>query len=385
MRIFQSRPALRWVVPAVVVGVVGGSSLIAFTASADTALPDETAQQLLVDLQQAKVDSFSGTVVQKSDLGLPQLPGVGGGSSDTSLTSLVSGTHTLQVWAAGADKQRLAIHGTLGETDIIRNGTDVWNWSSRDNAATHMTLTGHDEKATARDLPSDAPKTPQEAADKVLAAVEPTTTVTTDPAVKVAGRPAYALVLEPKDAGSLIGQVRIAVDGEKKVPLSVQVIATDGTTVFSTEFSTVDFATPDDAYFTFNPPAGTKVTEEKAPSTDESGAAQKRAEAEQKAKAADEDTKIVGSGWSSVIVAKVDASPLAEQKSADPNAGGQNADRQGGDAAAMKQLIAALPEVSGTWGKGRLLSSKAFSVVITDDGRIAAGAVAPEALYKALG
>ena len=128
MRIFQSHPALRWAVPAIVVGVIGGTSLIAVSASAQGALPDRSAQQLLVDLQQADVDTFSGTVVQKSDLGLPQLPGVGGGS-DTSLTSLISGTHTLQIWSAGEAKQRLAIHGALGETDIIRNGTDVWNWS----------------------------------------------------------------------------------------------------------------------------------------------------------------------------------------------------------------------------------------------------------------
>ncbi len=381
MRIFQSHPALRWVVPAVVVGVVGGTSLIAVSASADTALPPESAQQLLVDLQQAKVDNFSGTVVQKSDLGLPTLPGVGGGSYDTSLTSLISGTHTLQVWASGADKQRLAIHGTLGETDIIRNGTDVWNWSSQDNAATHTTLTARDAKAAPKDLPSDAPTTPQQAADKALAAIEPTTTVTTDRDVKVADRDAYALVLTPKDAGSLIGQVRIAIDGEKKIPLSVQVIATDGTTVFESSFSSIDFATPDDAYFTFNPPSGTKMTEEKAPSVDKSEAAKKQAEAQQGAKAAQENTKVVGSGWSSVVITKADLTQPSAQSSTD----GSKSERGGGDAASMQHIIAALPQVSGSWGKGRLLSSKAFSVVITDDGRIAAGAVAPATLYAALG
>jgi len=385
MRIFESRPALRWVVPAVVVGVVGGTSLIAITASANPALPDETPQQLLVDLQQAKVDNFSGTVVQKSDLGLPELPGVGGGSSDTSLTSLISGTHTLRVWSAGEAKQRLAIQGTLGETDIIRNGTDVWNWTSRDNAATHTTLSG-DHTAAAEDLPSDAPKTPQEAADRVLAAIDPTTTVTTNPAVEVAKRPAYALVLEPKDdADSLIGQVRISVDGEKKVPLSVEVLAKDGTSVFSTEFSSVDFATPDDAYFQFNPPSGTKVTEKTAPSIDKSDAAKKKAEAEQKAKAAQDDTKIVGSGWSSVVVAKGDFSSADQSTPSGPNADGSSSEGPGGDAASMKQVLAALPKVSGTWGSGRLLSSKAFSVVAAAFDRIAAGAVAPETLYKALG
>ncbi len=375
MRIFQSRPALRWLVPAVVVGVVGGTSLIALTATADPALPPQTPEQLLVDVQQAKVDSFSGTVVQTSDLGLPELPGVSGGSSDTSLTSLISGTHTLQVWSAGQQKQRLAIHGTLGETDIIRNGTDVWNWSSRDNAATHTELpTGQQAD---RGSPSDVPSTPQEAAKKVLAAIDPTTTVDPDRTLHVAGRDAYGLVLTPKDPGSLIGQVRLAIDAETKVPLSVRVIATDGTTVFETKFSSIDFATPDDAYFTFNPPAGAKVTEEKVPSIDKSAAAKKKAEAEKSAQTARDDAEVVGTGWSRIVITKADLSKVSS--SDQPKSG---TDR--GDSQSMQQIIAALPEVSGSWGKGRLLSSKAFSAVITDDGRIAVGAVAPEKLYQAL-
>ena len=43
------------------------------------------------------------------------------------------------------------------------------------------------------------PRTPQEAAEQVLAALEPTTTVTTDSAVTVADRAAYELVLDPND------------------------------------------------------------------------------------------------------------------------------------------------------------------------------------------
>jgi outer membrane lipoprotein-sorting protein len=379
MRIFSSHPSLRWVVPAIAVTVIGGTSLIAASASAKDALPPESAKQLLVDLQQSKVDTFSGTIVQTSDLGLPELPGLGGGSSDTSLTSLISGTHTLQVWSSGPDKQRLAIHGTLGETDLIRNGSDLWNWSSKDNAATHTTLNA-DMKKPAEQSSATA-VTPQDAAARALASIEPTTTVTTDPAVDVAGRPAYDLVLSPKDSGSLIGQVRIAIDGEKKVPLRVQVIASDGTSVFDTQFSMIDFGTPEAANFTFNAPPGTKVTERKAPSIDAGKAADAKTKAEKQAaqNKAQKDIKVVGSGWSSVIVTKADLSQLTSGANSSTARGKE----RGGDAS-MQQILNALPKVSGSWGSGRLLSSKAFSVVITDDGRIAAGAVAPAKLYEAL-
>ena len=41
--------------------------------------------------------------------------------------------------------------------------------------------------------------------------------------------------------------------------------------------------------------------------------------------------------------------------------------------------------MSGEWGSGRLLEGTLFSVLITDDNTVVAGAVAPEALYAALG
>ena len=41
--------------------------------------------------------------------------------------------------------------------------------------------------------------------------------------------------------------------------------------------------------------------------------------------------------------------------------------------------------MSGDWGSGRLLAGTAFSAVLTDDGRLAVGAVRPEKLYQALG
>ena len=62
-------------------------------------------------------------------------------------------------------------------------------------------------------------------------------------------------------------------------------------------------------------------------------------------------------------------------------------DEQGasGEGPDLQAYLAQLPEVSGSWGSGRLLTGTAFSVVITDDGRVAAGAVGPELLSDALG
>jgi hypothetical protein len=49
-----------------------------------------------------------------------------------------------------------------------------------------------------------------------------------------------------------------------------------------------------------------------------------------------------------------------------------------------KVLLDSLPVVSGSWGKGHLLSTSLVNAVITDDGRVAVGSVVPEKLYQAL-
>lgn len=368
MRLFESRPALRWLAPVAVVAVVGASGLVAATAEADPKLPPRSASELLVDVQSASLDGLSGTVVQRSDLGIPAVPGAGGpsGSGGSDLTSLVAGSHTLKVWYSGPDKARLALLGRLGESDVILNGRDVWTWSSDDNAATHRRLPAGEAKQRppqARGgVAAEVPKTPQEAAEKVLAAVEPTTEVSTDSAVTVAGREAYALVLRPKDEATLLSEVRIAVDGETHIPLQVEAFAGDRS-VFDVSYTAVDFARPDDAQFAFNPPPGAKVTQVPAPTAKDQAQAKKQAaQAQKRAKAADRPT-VVGQGWSTVMITKTD--------------GGRPTGQLGA-------MLNSLPKVSGAWGSGRVLAGPAFTVVVTDDGRVAAGSVKPERVYEAL-
>jgi outer membrane lipoprotein-sorting protein len=354
MRIFASKPALRILAPLAVVLVVAGTGLLATTASAEKKLPARTPQELLVDLQEARTDGLSGTVVERADLGIPAIPGANG-QDDAELTSLVSGTHTLRVRYSAPDKARLAVLGTYSEYDIIRNGKDVWTWSSKENTATHRTLTA-DQAERPGSTPSATPRTPEEAANRVLKALEPTTTVTSDSSVEVAGRPAYELVLDPNDSNSLISQVRIAIDGETKMPLRVQVFGTDNKIVFEVAYTSVDFTRPDDAEFIFNPPPGAKVAE--IHPSDQTPSARDRKQAEAR--------KVVGSGWTAVAVTKV--GDLSDSQN----------DQQ------LKAFLSKLQPVQGSWGSGRLLAGTAFSAVWTDDGRLAVGAVRPEVIYQAL-
>jgi outer membrane lipoprotein-sorting protein len=373
MSLLSRRPVLRWVAPlsAVALLATGGSAVGVITAAAHSGLPHRSAATLLVDVQKARLDGLSGTIVQHAQLGLPSLPGVGGsGSSD--MTSLVAGSHTLRLWYAGPQRMRLALLGSLGESDVVRTGNDLWTWSSPTRSATHRRVPAG-PTGQPQDLASGAAVTPQQAADTALKAVSPSTRVHTDGTAVVAGRSAYELVLEPRDDGSLVDSVRIAVDGATHVPTRVQVFAKGlRRPALEVGFSSFDPGTPSPSVFRFNPPPGTKVTESAgsplgAPTRHRATAGAPPA----RGSSVPTPPKVVGKGWASVVVAKVPPGALTR-------AGGL------GNLGSASSVLARLPRVSGSWGSGRLLSGTLFSALLTDDGRLVVGAVTPAALYAAL-
>lgn len=357
MPMLTKLPALRWAVPAVVAASVigGGAAIGTLTASADPSLPPRSAAQLLVDLQTAQLDGLSGTVVQRADLGLPSLATSASGQS-TDLTSLIAGKHTLRVWYAGPDQARIALLGRLGESDIIVNKQDVWLWNSQKKTYSHEQLPSREaaaEAAQPRVGASTLPLTPQQAADAALAAIDPSTVVSTAGTARVAGRDAYEIVLAPRDSASLVDQVRLAIDAKEYVPLRVQMYAKGvSDPAVEVAFTQITFERPDPEHFTFSPPADAK--EEKLPSFTQLGAVTPTA------------GKAVGSGWTTVLVGRT------------PSLGND----QGTGQATPEALLRLLPEVSGPWGSGRQISGKLFTMLLTDDGRVLVGLVSPERLYE---
>ena len=364
MSVFEHRPALRWLVPLLAAVLLGaGTSTVGIvTAAARGGLPHRSAAQLLVDVQKARLDGLSGTVVQNAALGLPSVPGAEG-SGSSNMSSLVSGSHTLRLWYADPDHVRIALQGTLGESDLVRNGRDLWSWSSSDKSATHRVVP-LSSNGTGHSLASASPVTPQQAADEALKAITPSTEVRTSGTATVAGRSAYELVLRPRERGSLVDSVRIAIDGKTRVPTRVQVFAKHvAKPALEVGFTSFDPSRPPRSMFRFNPPPHTKVT-------DSGSAAPSKAHADQGRSAKQKDDagsppRVVGKGWTSVVVAHVPSGALTGSPT-------------------TARMLAALPPVSGSWGSGRLLRGTLFSAVLTNDGRVAVGAVAPDALYTAL-
>jgi outer membrane lipoprotein-sorting protein len=353
----MKRRLLRWA-PAIVVPAAIAAGVIVVPLAAGAAdLPVKSPSDVLRLVAASDTRTFSGTVEQSSELGLPSLPSTvsggagsasGSSSDEQSVLELLTGDHTAKVYVDGADKQRVQVLDQLAERDAVRNGSDVWLYDSKADSATHVTLPQHDAAAP-ESTPTPLATTPQALAERFLAAVDPSTAVTLAQPSSVAGRDAYTLVLTPRTDATLVGSVRIAVDGATGIPLQVQAFARGASSpAFEAGFTTFSTDRPSADLFSFTPPKGATVTEQSVP--------QRPAE---RSSAAHAKPTVSREGWAGIVTLAAGTAPAA--LTADP-------------------LFAQLTQsVDG----GRALSTSLVSVLVTTDGRVLAGAVPVSALQAA--
>ena len=172
-------------------------------------------------------------------------------------------------------------------------------------------------------------------------------------------------MLDPNDDDILISQVRIAVDGETKMPLRVQVFAVSEPSWSSRS------ATPGQLH----PPGGPRVRVQAA-----AGDQGDRGRADHAAGRPTADER-------KQAEQKADRRPRHGQGGRHRLEHRGRREQVGDDSAravSRTQLQGFLASCrgSGDWGSGRLLAGTAFSAVLTDDGRMAVGAVSPRSCTR---
>ncbi|MFI0983869.1 LolA family protein [Streptomyces exfoliatus] len=381
----ETRKASRFIVPVAVAGVAAATiGLVpALAASGDPELPEITAQQLIEKIAASDTQTLSGTFKISTDLGLPSFAGLmpglggdgGGSSADPSekLTQLVSGTHTLRVAADGPERQKLTLLDGSDEYSLIHNGADVWAYDSKSNEVFHEKAP---EGAGAPEE-KEVPTTPKELADEVLKAAGDTTSITVGGTAKVAGRDAYQLVIKPKQAGSTVESVKIAVDAANGIPLKFTLASVEGgKPVVDAGFTKIDFAKPAASDFTFKAPAGAKVTEGAA---EDAAGEEKLPEGFEKGLGdlekgfggfggSGEGVNVIGEGWTTI--AKLDTGAPAPKTDEAPKE--------------VQGFLDSLGDkVTGKFGSGTVFKTKLVNALLTDDGKVYVGAVTQDALVNA--
>ncbi|MFE0422391.1 outer membrane lipoprotein carrier protein LolA [Streptomyces sp. NPDC058953] len=436
----RRRRAARYALPVAVAGVAAATiGLVpALAASGDPDLPEVSAQELIERIAASETERLSGNVKISTDLGLPDFGGLGGsllsgavsgaasggasdggerggedgaGSSaspDAKLMELATGSHTLRVAVDGPERQKVSIVEKTSEYSLIRNGDEVWAYDSASNEVFHQKDPGTGAGASGEHggkgkkgkgadgvpgLSAEAP-TPRELAQEALKAVDETTSVTVDGTARVAGRTAYQLVVKPKQDGSTIGSVKIAVDSKTGTPLKFTVVpSSGGKAAIDVGFTKVDFGKPAASTFDFTPPKGAKVTgpEDLAKEAEKHGASLEReAEAFEKelekglkggAKdghdgpglAGPEGLNVMGEGWTSI--ARIGASE---------GSGGALPGGAGGLPPEAAEFLGDLTEsVKGDFGSGTLFKTRLVNALMTDSGTVYVGAVTKGALVAA--
>lgn len=327
-----------------------GLAWLAMPASAGEApqLPSITAEELVQSVLTTKTPAMDGTVAVTNNLGLPiqTLPG--------GMSLSLDGAH---VYSDGKGDSKVSMQQGAADTTIVRDGNTVWTYHSKDNSAVKVTVPA--DKATRPG--EDGSADPAALATGLVGKIRESSTVTVEGTARVAGRAAYELVLTPKPTErTLLREIRVAVDAEKRVPLRLAVMSNGSADpALQVAFTGIEFTPQPASEFQFSPPQGTKVTEGQAPGREapEPGT-----------------SKIVGDGWDTVITGAVPDSVRQPQPL-----------RHGQDANLRSMLQHYGKPVSGAFGSGYVISTNVATVLITDDGRFAAGAVPQQVLVDALG
>jgi outer membrane lipoprotein-sorting protein len=412
----------RWA-PALAVSTViaAGSFAIPLQASA-VDLPDLTPAQVML-LMDKEIKGFSGTIVKTSDLGLPALemssmmnedmvkemeekmpagfedfiPNLIEQNAITQAVELISGTHKIRVYASEVG-MRVQVLDRMSQRDLIVNKDEMWSYDAKNATATNLKFANYvsefegnvseadktkleaDLKASLAEYAAKAQldiSNPEAVADYLMEMIGESTVVSVGKEHRMAGRTAYQLIANPKAQNSLIESVVISVDSETGMALDVKVYSVEQETpAFQVGFESISFATPDASLFSFTAPAGTTIQNLELPTEleaelkalkkdyeakafSEADFAAKKAELE--AKYADQPKpEMIGEGWESVIYLPAMPNEVPMQM-------------------LENELFAdLLTQVPG----GKIFSTPLANVLITDSGKVYAGAVTIEFLQQ---
>jgi len=418
----MSSKTKKWI-PAVVAPatVVALSIAVPMQANAEIDLPDKSASEILQMMNQDPDMSFSGRVTKVSNLGLPPIgnmpdisesmmedmeentpegmeefiPRMTESNMVTDLVEIISGTHEARIYVDGPDKLRVQVLDPMSERSMIVNGDTVWFYDDDKQAAQYMTVDVAELEAKAEeyeaensaeieqkiaDLPFDI-NNPAEVADYLLAEASEYSEITVGADQNVAGQAAYELIATPLATETTVDYVSVAIDAETGMALNVKVVAKGQTEpAMEIGFTSIDYSTPAASVFEFNPSSDVTVSEMEMPeeftidgetyTREELEAeleANKLTEAEYEQKKAEFEAsenmpEVIENGWASVVEMK-----LTEDMPVDMF---------------DSELFSGITEqVDG----GFVITTSLVNMLITDDGRVLAGAVTTDYLLEIAG
>jgi outer membrane lipoprotein-sorting protein len=238
------------------IAVAGGTAIaVAAVGSGPTPAPESLAQALHQAASAPAVDGISARISFTNNLiDTTDLQGAGG-SSDPLLTGAVTG----RLWLSDNHELRLELQGNNGDAQVLVDNGSFWVYDPYTNTVYKGTLP--QESSNKPSSASDAiPSVAQIQADlnKLMQHVN----VVGPLPRNVAGQPAYKVEVSPKHDGGLLGDVQMAWDAARGVPLGVAIYARGNSTpVLELKATSISYGKVSNSVFAITPPPGAKVVQ----------------------------------------------------------------------------------------------------------------------------
>jgi hypothetical protein len=240
------------------VAVVGGGTAIAIAAQGGGPVPKPKRLAVAIhDVASARIAGFSADIKFTNGLiGASELQGT---------DPLLQGGDG-HIWLSPRGQQfRLELYGDNGDPEIVINNRRWWVSDPTLQTVYEGTLPAShaDKKTSKREKPTTVAQIQAEI-NKLAEHLNISGAAPTD----VGGRPTYTVSVSPKHSAGLIGQLQLAWDAARGLPLRFAVYARgDSKPVFAVAAHNISYSQVDPSVFSLAPPAGYSVVNVATPTT----------------------------------------------------------------------------------------------------------------------
>jgi outer membrane lipoprotein-sorting protein len=185
-------------------------------------------------------------------------------------SALISGASG-RLWMRDDGRGRLELQSNAGDVQVVWKQGEATVYDASSNTVYRIHLPAG-QRQTARNTPPSVA-----GIGAFLAQLTKHVNVSSAQPSNVGGRPAYTVQLSPKEAGGLLGSVRLAWDATHGVPLRAAVYARGGTKpVLELRTTNIKYGSVPLSTVAIAPPAGARVVDLAAPSGGQRGKSEAR-------------------------------------------------------------------------------------------------------------
>jgi hypothetical protein len=234
------RPGARRRYATVAVAIAVVVSLPAIVGAVPVSAKQIPVATLLSEVRASAGIKYTGLASSSGGLQIPDF-GVGG-----DVPALISQTNRLRAWWDGPAHYRVDRETFAAESDVYVTGNQIWTWDSDHRIAL---LTAGKPQVP---LPGPQDALPPNLARRLLEQAKPADLQPAG-ARRIAGRTVLAMTWTPNDPLSTIGRVKVWVDQDTGLPMSVEVRTVGGGRAFSSSFLDIHLAAPNPSALVFDP------------------------------------------------------------------------------------------------------------------------------------